>query len=134
MDGREGRRVVITGYGVVAPCGLGKEAFWAGLLGPGASGSHKTVIDGWDPSPWFDSPKDARRADRFQQFALAAAAEAFEQSGRAGVDPGRFGVIFATGVGGLETLEEEFGVAVPEEELEGIATVGQAYELVTSKL
>ena len=110
MDGRDGRRVVITGYGVVAPCGLGKEAFWAGLLGPGASGSTKTAIENWDPSPWFDSPKDARRADRFQQFALAAAAEAFEQSGRAGVDPGRFGVIFGTGVGGLDTLEEQIAI------------------------
>ena len=112
MDGREGRRVVITGFGVVAPCGLGKEAFWSGLLGPGVSGSTKTMIDNWDPSPWFDSPKDARRADRFQQFALAAAAEAFEQAGSVGVDPGRFGVIFGTGVGGLETLEEQINIRI----------------------
>lgn len=116
MDGRDGRRVVITGYGVVAPCGLGREAFWSGLLGPGVTGGTKTVIADWDPSPYFDSPKEARRADRFQQFALAAAHEAFEQSGRPTVDPGRFGVIFATGVGGLETLEEQIEVRLTKGE------------------
>ena len=40
-----------------------------------------SVIADWDPSPWFDNPKEARRADRVQQFALAAAAEAFDQAG-----------------------------------------------------
>jgi 3-oxoacyl-[acyl-carrier-protein] synthase II len=107
MDGRPGRRVVITGYGVVAPCGLGRDAFWAGLLGPGLTGTTKTAVADWDPLPYFDNPKEARRADRFQQFALAAAAEAFEQSGRPAVDPARFGVIFGSGIGGLETLEEQ---------------------------
>jgi 3-oxoacyl-[acyl-carrier-protein] synthase II len=107
MQGRPGRRVVITGYGVVAPCGLGREAFWSGLLGPGLTGTTKTAVADWDPQPYFENPKEARRADRFQQFALAAAAEAFEQSGRPTVDPARFGVIFGTGIGGLETLEEQ---------------------------
>jgi 3-oxoacyl-[acyl-carrier-protein] synthase II len=64
-------------------------------------------IPNWDPSPWFDSPKDARRADRVEQFALAAAAEAFAQAGDLGVAPTRFGTIFATGIGGLGTLEEQ---------------------------
>lgn len=105
-----GRRVVITGFGVVAPAGIGRDAFWAGLLGPGISGTSVTVIDDWDPSPWFESPKDARRADRVQQFALAAAAEAMEHAGELIADPGRKGVIFATGVGGLHTLEEQVQV------------------------
>ena len=105
------RRVAITGLGVVAPCGIGKEAFWAGLLGPGITGGRHVQIEDWDPSPWFDSPKESRRADRVEQFALAAAAEAFEQSGLSrdslGVDPGRFGVVMGTGIGGLNTLEEQ---------------------------
>jgi len=106
MDGR-GRRVAITGFGVVAPCGVGKEAFWAGLLGPGVTDRKVTTLDDWDPSPWYDSPKEARRADRFEQFAIAAAAEAFADSGRPEVAPERFGTIFATGIGGLHTLEEQ---------------------------
>ena len=116
MEGREGRRVVVTGFGVVAPCGIGKDAFWAGLLGPNASGKNTTVIDGWDPAPYFDSPKDARRTDRFQQFAMAAAAEAFDHSGRPTVDPARFGVIVGTGVGGLETLEEQIQIRLEKGE------------------
>ena len=102
-----GRRVVVTGYGVVAPTGIGKDAFWDGLLGPGISGTSVLNLANWDPSPWFDNAKDARRADRLQQFALAAAAEAFADTGELTADPGRKGVIFATGVGGLHTLEEQ---------------------------
>jgi 3-oxoacyl-[acyl-carrier-protein] synthase II len=106
MDGR-GRRVAITGYGVVAPCGMGKQAFWQGLLGPGITDRKITTIQDWDPLPWFDGPKEARRADRVEQYALAAAAEAFEQSGRPDVAPERFGTIFGSGIGGLATLEEQ---------------------------
>ncbi|MBU6227488.1 MAG: beta-ketoacyl-ACP synthase II [Acidobacteria bacterium] len=103
-------RVAITGLGVVAPCGIGREAFWTGLLGPGLSDTKANEIADWDPSPYFDNPKEARRADRVEQFALAAAAEAFEQAGAITADKGRFGTIFATGVGGLHTLEEQVGV------------------------
>jgi 3-oxoacyl-[acyl-carrier-protein] synthase II len=102
-----GHRVAITGFGVVAPCGIGKEAYWQGLLGPGITNTRSLEITDWDPQPYFDSPKDARRADRVEQLALAAAHEAFEQSGRPDVDPSRFGTIFATGIGGLHTLEEQ---------------------------
>ena len=102
------RRVAITGLGVVAPAGLGREAFWRGLNEPGTNTGTSIEIDDWDPSPYFDSPKHSRRADRFEQFALAAAEEAFEQAGgldAIGVSPDRFGTIYATGVGGLHTLE-----------------------------
>jgi 3-oxoacyl-[acyl-carrier-protein] synthase II len=102
-----GRRVAITAYGVVAPCGVGKEQFWQGLLGPGVAGSKSVTFTDWDPSPYYDSPKDARRADPVEQFAIASAMEAFEQSGRPDVDPRRFGVIYGTGVGGLGTLEDQ---------------------------
>ncbi len=106
MEGRA-RRVAITGYGVVAPCGNGKQAFWEGLLGPGLTDGRTTSIADWDPLPWFENPKEARRADRVEQFAVAAAAEAFEHAGRPDVDPTRFGTIFASGIGGLHTLEEQ---------------------------
>lgn len=107
---RGGRRVAVTGLGVVAPAGIGVVDFWSGLLGPGTTGGVSSEIDDWDPSPYFDSPKHARRADRVEQFALAAAGEAFDMAGGTdaiGVDPARFGTIFATGVGGLHSLEEQ---------------------------
>jgi len=103
-------RVAITGYGVVAPCGLGKQDFWNGLIGPGITGSKQVNIPEWDPLPYFDNPKDARRADRVEQFALAAAAEAFAQAGNITADKTRFGTIFATGIGGLGTLEEQVAI------------------------
>jgi len=102
-----GRRVAVTGLGVVSTCGLGKDAFWAGLHGPGLTDRQWVTIDDWDPSPYFDNPKEARRADRVEQFALAAAAEALAQAGGVRVDPARFGVILGTGIGGLGTLEEQ---------------------------
>jgi 3-oxoacyl-[acyl-carrier-protein] synthase II len=102
-----GHRVAITGLGVVAPCGVGKTNYWNGLLGPGLTERTFVEIENWDPLPYFDNPKEARRSDRVEQFALAAAAEAFEQAGAIGVDPSRFGTIFATGIGGLHTLEEQ---------------------------
>ena len=103
-------RVAITGLGVVAPCGIGRDAFWKGLLGPGITDTKSNEISDWDPSPYFDNPKEARRADRVEQFALAAAGEAFAQAGNITVEKSRFGTIFATGVGGLHTLEEQVGV------------------------
>lgn len=111
-----GRRVAVTGLGVVAPCGIGRDAFWSGLLGPGLTGGTTSTITDWDPTPWFSSPKEARRADRVEQFALAAAAEAFEQSGAPTADPARSGVIFATGVGGIHTLEEQIATRIEKGE------------------
>ena len=108
-----GRRVAVTGLGVVAPAGIGATNFWEGLIGPAAPVGQTIVFDHWDGSPYFDGPKQARRADRVEQFALAAAGEAFDQVGgvdAVGADPGRFGTIFATGIGGLNTLEEQVGV------------------------
>lgn len=100
-------RVAITGYGVVAPCGIGKEAFWAGLLGSGTSGNLSIEIENWDPLPYFPGPKEARRSDRHEQYALAAAFEALAQSGDLPYEKSRIGTIFGTGIGGLRTLEEQ---------------------------
>lgn len=99
------RRVAVTGIGVVAHCGMGKDAFWAGLQGP-VEDVERRVHD-FDPTPFFDNPKEARRTDRFAQFAFAAAAEALEQAGEIDAAPTRRGVFLGTGIGGLNTLEEQ---------------------------
>jgi 3-oxoacyl-[acyl-carrier-protein] synthase II len=99
-----GRRVAVTGLGVVAPCGVGNDAFWAGLLATPADGERR--LDDFDPSAWF-GPKEARRTDRFAQLAVAAADMALEDAGPLGVDLDRAGVLIATGVGGLHTLEDQ---------------------------
>ncbi|MEY2609943.1 MAG: hypothetical protein RLZZ128_592 [Actinomycetota bacterium] len=111
-----GRRVAVTGLGVVSTCGIGREAFWSGLHGPGLTGRQWITIEDWDPNPYFANPKEARRADRVEQFAVAAAAEAFEQAGDIGVDPSRFGVILGTGIGGLGTLEEQVQIRLEKGE------------------
>lgn len=111
-----GHRVAVTGYGVVAPCGIGKAAFWRGLLGPGVTGAKTVELANWDPQPYFANPKEARRADRVEQFALAAAGEAFGQSGDLPYERSRIGTIFGTGIGGLRTLEEQVIVRVEKGE------------------
>ena len=109
-----GRRVAVTGIGVVAPAGIGKEAFWSGLLSPAPNGFRQ--IEDWDPSPYFDNPKEARRSDRVSQFTLAAAAEALEQAGEISADPARRGTFVGTGVGGIGTLEEQIEVRLSKGE------------------
>lgn len=101
----EHRRVAITGVGVVAPCGIGREAFWQGLQGPVADEERR--IHDFDPTPYFENSKEARRTDRFAQFAFAAAEEALEQAGEIDAAPTRRGVFLGTGIGGLTTLEAQ---------------------------
>jgi 3-oxoacyl-[acyl-carrier-protein] synthase II len=96
---------VVTGLGVVAPCGIGSEAYWQGLLSPAPVGGRR--VEDFEPAPYFQSPKDARRTDRFAQFALAAASMALQQAGDLSTNPARTGVVLGTGVGGLHTLEEQ---------------------------
>jgi len=99
------RRVAVTGLGVVAHAGIGRHDFWQGLIGPAPDGERR--IEDWDPSPYFANPKEARRSDRYAQFALAAAAEALEQAGEITADPARRGTCIGTGIGGIGTLEEQ---------------------------
>ena len=99
-----GRRVAVTGIGVVASCGTGADAFWDGLLADAPVGPRR--IDEFDSSAWFTT-KEARRIDRFAQFAVAAAAMALDDAGPVDADPDRSGVIIGSGVGGLETLEKQ---------------------------
>jgi 3-oxoacyl-[acyl-carrier-protein] synthase II len=116
------RRVVITGIGVVSPVGSDLPTFW-GNLTEGRSGisifeafdstGYDCLIAGevknFDAPSWFKTPKDARRADRFAQMAMAGAKLALADSG---IDPeqtdrDRFGVIIGSGIGGLYSMETE---------------------------
>jgi 3-oxoacyl-[acyl-carrier-protein] synthase II len=100
-----GRRVAITGVGVLSACGMGVEAFWEGLNSEPPEGERR--VHDFDPAPLFDNPKEARRADRVTQLALGAATQALEQAGDIDGDPLRRGVLIASGIGGIATLEEQ---------------------------
>ena len=99
-----GRRVAITGMGVVSCCGVGTEALWSGLNGPPPIGERR--VPDFNPEQWFTA-KEARQIDRFAQFSVAVASMALEDAGEITADPGRCAVIMGTGVGGLETLETQ---------------------------
>lgn len=110
----QGRRVAVTGVGVVASCGIGAEAFWDGLCGHAPQGDRR--VSDFDPTPHFDNPKEVRRADRCTQFAIAASDMALEQAGDLVADPLRQGVLIGTGIGGIETLETQIKVMVDKGE------------------
>lgn len=108
----ERRRAVVTGVGVVAAPGVGRDVFWKGLgVDPGA-GPYE--VPAWDPEPVV-SRREARRLDRFAQFALVAADEALTQAGSLGADPNRVAVSVATGIGGLASLEDLIGASYSDE-------------------
>lgn len=117
-----GRRVVITGIGVISPVGCTPELFWQNLTN-GVSGVSllegvepndfevkvAAQIKDFDPLQYLDR-KEARRMDRFCQFAVAAASQAMTDSGLDVNDCGadRVGTIIGSGVGGLSTMEAEY--------------------------
>lgn len=119
------RRVVITGMGVVSPNGNTKEEFWKNLVA-GKSGIRRIqsmdtekydckiggeVVD-FDPTQYFNNHKDARRADRYFQFAMAASKMAAKDSGLNpdSLDPHRVGVMVGSGIGGLSTIETQYEI------------------------
>jgi len=102
-----GRRVAVTGLGAVTCCGVGTEALWEGLCHPTIEGERRVTT--FDSAEWF-STKEARRLDRFAQFSVAAAELARADAGELKVDPHRAGVVFATGVGGFQSLEDQVQV------------------------
>ena len=116
------RRVVITGMGAVTPLGLDVNTTWTNLI---AGKSGVTPITSWDASKYdcrfaaqvqgfeprkhFFNEKDARRADRYSQLAMASAKEAVKH---AGLDPeqlqlDRVGVLVGSGIGGLKSLGDQ---------------------------
>lgn len=111
-------RVVITGMGVISPVGQDVDSFWQALK-TGTSGiSYMDTLDtknlrtkiaglvrGFDAESYFGR-KEARRMDRFCQFAVASADQAIAQSGIAldRIDHERFGVYVGSGIGGIQTL------------------------------
>ena len=99
------RRVAVTGLGVVSPVGIGQDAFWQGLLRPQPTGERR--VHDFDPSRFYDDPKAIRRADRFEQFAVASAKQALAQSGALTANPERIGVLMGTGIGGADIHEEQ---------------------------
>jgi 3-oxoacyl-[acyl-carrier-protein] synthase II len=107
------RTVAVTGVGAITPLGVGAATLyerWA--AGEVAIRDGEAPCADFDPLAFF-SRKEARRADRFTQFALAAAQEALAQAewdGEAPYDPHRIGCILGTGIGGIGTLEDNFGV------------------------
>jgi 3-oxoacyl-[acyl-carrier-protein] synthase II len=103
-----GRRVAVTGLGAVTCCGVGVDALWEGLIHPAGDVAGGPVRD-FDTEQWFSS-KEVRQIDKFAQFSVAAADMAFLNAGELNADPDKAGVIFATGVGGFDTLAEQVGV------------------------
>ena len=116
------KRVVITGLGAITPIGIGKESFWKSLI-QGRSGigyitrfdttDYDTKIGAevkdFDPTDYIDK-KEAKRMDRFTQFAVAATKLALEDGNidleKENLD--KIGVVVGAGIGGMETLETEF--------------------------
>ncbi len=101
-----GRRVAVTGLGAVTCCGVGVEALWDGLLHPTVVGG---VVRDYEPTDWF-GPKEVRQLDRFAQLSMVSADQAVAAAGDLAVDLSKAGVVFATGVGGFETLAGQVGV------------------------
>jgi 3-oxoacyl-[acyl-carrier-protein] synthase II len=114
-------RAVVTGLGMVSPMGNDVPGSWQALLSGVSAAAPITRFDcsqfktrfacevkGFDPAAYFD-PKEARGMDLYTQYAAGAAAQAFGDAGLTADsgDPFRRAVIFASGIGGIATLQEE---------------------------
>lgn len=117
----EKRRVVVTGMGAVTPIGIGVKEYWQGLI-EGRNGvdlithfdasnfdtKFAAEVKNFNPENYFDK-KSIKRLDPFTQFALVSAQEAFEDSelNLEKINKERIGVIFGSGIGGMEALQTE---------------------------
>jgi len=115
------KRVVVTGLGAITPIGNTIDEYWNGLIN-GVSGADMITlfdaskfktkfaceIKGFDPTMFLEK-KEARKIDRFTQIALVASDQAVKDSGitKDNVNTDRVGVVFASGIGGLITFQEE---------------------------
>lgn len=123
---QNGRRVVITGLGALTPLGLTVDSFWEGMMDAVSGAAPITYFDperfdtkfacelkGFDIHEHLDK-KAARRLDRFAQYAMVVAAQAVEDAGLSGELPqeikDRTGVIFGSGIGGLQTFQEQTAI------------------------
>ena len=115
------KRVVVTGIGTLTPLGNNLNDYWSNLLNGVSGADNVTLFDaskfktrfacevkGFDPTNFMDR-KEARKLDRFAQLALVASDMAVSDAGisKENVDVDRVGVIFASGIGGLTTFQEE---------------------------
>ncbi|MCF1716583.1 beta-ketoacyl-ACP synthase II [Flavihumibacter sp. RY-1] len=115
------KRVVVTGMGALTPIGNTLEEYWQGLLNGTPGANNITLFDAskfktkfacevknFDPTQFLDK-KEARKIDRFTQFALVVSDEAMADAGlnRENVNPDRTGVVFGSGIGGLITFQNE---------------------------
>ena len=115
------RRVVITGLGAITPVGNNVQEFWKGIKEGKCGIDEITLFDttnfkvklaaevkGYNPEEYFDR-RAAKRLDRFSQFAIVAAKEAWNDSklDKEKEDMERVGVILGSGIGGLATMEED---------------------------
>ena len=115
------KRVVVTGLGALTPIGNGIPAYWDGLVSGKSGSAPITYFDaskfktqfacelkGYDPNDHFDR-KEARKMDRFTQYAMVASDEAIDDAGFEldTLDKTRVGVIWGAGIGGLETFQNE---------------------------
>jgi 3-oxoacyl-[acyl-carrier-protein] synthase II len=118
------KRVVITGLGCISPVGNDVKTTWENILAGKSGGTRITLYDpsefknqiaaevkDFDPVEEF-GVKESRRLDRFSQFALVAAQEALEDSALPINDDNRdrIGAVIGTGIGGITTVQEQFGV------------------------
>jgi 3-oxoacyl-[acyl-carrier-protein] synthase II len=117
-------RVVITGLGVITPVGNSVSEFWENLK-KGVSGIDRVSrfdpaqfttqivgeVKGFDAFQYIDK-KEARRMDLVQQYAVASAQQAFDQSGlgKDSLNPERAGVVVGSGIGGIETFEKQHAI------------------------
>jgi 3-oxoacyl-[acyl-carrier-protein] synthase II len=115
------KRVVVTGLGAITPLGKNVSEYWEGLS-KGVSGADyiqqfdctkfKTrfacEVKNFEPTEYLER-KEARKLDRFTQFALIASDEAVKDAGisKENIDPDRVGVIFASGIGGITTFQDD---------------------------
>ena len=113
------RRVVVTGLGAITPIGNDISSFWDGLISGKSGADLITYFDaskfktqfacelkGFDVSNHFDR-KEARKLDRFAQYAIVCSDEALKDSGLnlEKIDKTRVGVIWGSGIGGFETIQ-----------------------------
>jgi 3-oxoacyl-[acyl-carrier-protein] synthase II len=119
-------RVMVTGMGIISPLGLDVESTWDGIVNGRSGVDLITAFDtegfdthfaaevkGFDPENYLER-KEARRMDRFAQFAAVAAQQACAQAGleHGTVDPYRVGVIIGSGIGGISTLSQQHEILI----------------------